>query len=292
MRRRWLAIVNPAAGRPGDAIACGRALARDGLVAGTEVTRAPGDASRIAREARDVDGVVAVGGDGTIHEILAGLDHAGGMLAVMPVGHGNSLARQLGIASVALARAALSEGAASDVDLLEVSLRDSQGNGRRVTAASTVAAGYVARVVETGRLRFGWMGRAAYGAASIAVRPRPLKLTLLVEGVVVPVDGCTGLIVNNTSYLANFRAFPDAKIDDGCLDVMGLAAGWLRQIGHNASILAGSRAVGPALRRHARNVEWRLEAPATIMIDGELYEDLVGAAIRVRPGACRCVSAA
>jgi YegS/Rv2252/BmrU family lipid kinase len=44
-------------------------------------TSAPGEATRLAREvAADFDTVVAVGGDGTIHEVINGLFHEGGLI--------------------------------------------------------------------------------------------------------------------------------------------------------------------------------------------------------------------
>lgn len=289
MSNRWLAIVNPAAGRRGDAISCGEALEQEGLIARTVQTRGPADASRIAREARDVDGVVAVGGDGTIHEILAGLDRDNLALAVMPLGHGNCLARQLGVSTVSRARKGLAAGITRDVDVLHVALRHAGGNGRSVAAASTVAVGYVARVVQTGRQRLGWLGRAAYAVASLATRPRPLGVELRIDGTAIPLQDCTGVIVNNTAFLANFEAFPAARVDDGRLDVMGLAAGWAGQVGHNASILAGRGLLVPALLQQATAVEFRLDVASTLMIDGELYPNLTGAEVRVLRGACRCV---
>ena len=62
-------------------------------------TDAPGDGLRLAagaaREGNDL--VVAVGGDGTLGEVAAGLAGSGCILGVLPVGTGNVWARNLRI---------------------------------------------------------------------------------------------------------------------------------------------------------------------------------------------------
>lgn len=65
------------------------------------LTKAPGHATELASRAGDVDTVVALGGDGLIHEIVNGLiqlpAHDRPRLAVLPVGSGNDFARTLGM---------------------------------------------------------------------------------------------------------------------------------------------------------------------------------------------------
>lgn len=83
-------IANPHAGRGrvgGELPALERALAANGLDFALEVTRAPGDATRLAREAIE-DGrrfLVAVGGDGTVQEVLNGMFDDGEPLVEQPV---------------------------------------------------------------------------------------------------------------------------------------------------------------------------------------------------------------
>lgn len=291
---RWLAIANPGAGRPGVAVRAGESLLRDGDVQRLEVSRVVGDAARIAREACDVDGIVAIGGDGTTFEILGGLDRTRHAIAVMPVGHGNCLARDLGLGAVAAARAALRAASGPSlrtIDLMDVTLYGERGSVTRRIGACTFAAGYVAQVAAMGRLRLPGLGRAAYAVASTITVPRMLRATLSLDARDVVISGCTGVLVNNTAHLANFRAFPAARLDDAHLDVMGLGAGWLRQGAHNLSILAGATLVGPALQRQVSLVRLTFRAPTTVMLDGELIDGLVAVSIGVLPRALRCVGA-
>ncbi|MDQ6887107.1 MAG: YegS/Rv2252/BmrU family lipid kinase [Gemmatimonadota bacterium] len=63
------------------------------------VTWEPGDAARFARDAvrLGADVAIAVGGDGTINEVLNGLDGSKVALGIIPVGTANDFARQVGI---------------------------------------------------------------------------------------------------------------------------------------------------------------------------------------------------
>jgi len=97
-------VVNPAAGGGRVGRHWPRLLERLralGLDAAFSVTEAPGHASDLAREAIDAgaDVVVAVGGDGTICEVLQGLHAAGAgtALGILPLGTGNDAARTLGL---------------------------------------------------------------------------------------------------------------------------------------------------------------------------------------------------
>src|SRR5678816_3100893 len=96
-------VVHPQSGR-----GKGARVARDlpalvqarGWRARIVTTTAPREAVEIARRASgEAPRVVAVGGDGTAHEVVNGLAQANGRakLGVIPVGSGNDLASALGI---------------------------------------------------------------------------------------------------------------------------------------------------------------------------------------------------
>jgi YegS/Rv2252/BmrU family lipid kinase len=96
-----LLIFNPIAGRRRQARL--RAVLSSLRAYGTEVTiretTARGDAERLAREAagEPFDIVAVAGGDGTINEVINGLDFARSTLAIIPMGTANVLAREIGL---------------------------------------------------------------------------------------------------------------------------------------------------------------------------------------------------
>jgi len=89
----WLAVVNPAAGG-GRAPAPGRASRprsrRRASAADSVATRGPGDASELVGRAyaRGVRRFLALGGDGTLHEIVNGLGEGGERTALAVAAHG------------------------------------------------------------------------------------------------------------------------------------------------------------------------------------------------------------
>lgn len=97
--RKILFIVNPIAGTRSkkDIFQLIHAVAAEGVF-DVEIcqTRAQGDATRLARES-DADVVVAVGGDGTVHEVAQGMLGSRKSLGILPCGSGDGLALHLGI---------------------------------------------------------------------------------------------------------------------------------------------------------------------------------------------------
>ena len=75
------------------------ALERAGVSHHLEITRAPRDGTRLAREAasRGAQLVIAAGGDGTVNEVVNGLVGTKATLAILPLGTGNLAAHEFGI---------------------------------------------------------------------------------------------------------------------------------------------------------------------------------------------------
>jgi len=284
---RWLAIANPAAGRARESE---RLLTKLRRIAGfrheVALTGAPGDATRLARKADGFDGIVAVGGDGTIAEVLHGMDLARQHLAVLPAGHGNCLARDLGVGNADHALSSLQRKTSQPLDLMDVEIGFADGRTENRLCASTLAVGYVEEVVTLGRHRLPGLGRAAYAAAAMIALPSRFEARMSSNG---GARRYTGIVINNTAHLANFRGLPDASVHDGLLDVMEQDYGWPRQLLHNLSVLVGSRAFGPLSLRQLAAEQIDLAEPRTLMADGELLHDVTRLRVTCRPGAVNCV---
>jgi diacylglycerol kinase (ATP) len=88
-------ISNPCAGHGAATARCAELLRRDGAEVEIRTTEGPGHATDLAASAGDRL-VVAAGGDGTVNEVINGLPE-GATLGIIPLGTGNSLARELGL---------------------------------------------------------------------------------------------------------------------------------------------------------------------------------------------------
>jgi len=222
-----------------------------------------------------VDIVVAAGGDGTVRGCAEGLAGTGVPLGIVPHGTANLLARSLGIPSHP--RAAL------DVAL------DPDGRGRPRSADRTIdlavadgvpftamaGLGLDAAVVAGTKMKhqFGWFAYALSGAVHLAVPDAPFKITLDDEP---PIERyAKSVVVGNAGMLpGGFTLLPDARLDDGLLDVGVLAPhgpfGWTRVA---TRVLSNSQHQDRMLEWfQARKVEISTSALLPREIDGELID--------------------
>lgn len=167
-----------------------------------------------------VDLVLGAGGDGTIRVICAGLAGTGIPFGLIPAGTGNLLARNVGIP--------LDESAALDVafdgedkpiDL--VALTVDQGTTHHFAVMAGL--GIDAAIMDgTNADLKKAVGSAAYfvSAAQNAKHPA-LQATIQVDDDEPLVRRAHVIVVGNVGFLqANIPLIPDAKPDDGLLDVM------------------------------------------------------------------------
>lgn len=198
-----------------------------GPLATLRPTRAAGDGERLACEAarEGFDVVVAVGGDGTINEVINGLAAspkglAACPLAVIPQGTANVFAREIAMPmEVAEAWKVIQAGRTRAVDALEMQFtrRGVETTRRFVQLAG---AGLDARATEVvdWNLKKRW-GFFAYVVACFqAFREPRVPITVSAPG--VSVRGESVLIGNGRLYGGPFGVFPGADLQDGLMDVV------------------------------------------------------------------------
>lgn len=290
---RWLAIVNPGAGAVRH-----RFLGQDFLdhladrVADIAHTEEAGHARRIAAAAQEFDGLVAVGGDGTVAEVLSGMDRTRQHFAVIPGGTGNCLAVDLGLRHAPHALDAISHGRARPIDLMEVTLRHGSGASSTHHLASTAGMGYTTDVTLLAKRHFARLRGQAYSAAATFVRPRARNVRLAWNDNEAQPVRLAGMLINNTRHIGTVRSFPEARIDDGLLDVFLFQVGWLRQCLHNLQMVTGIPMWGTPQPHRARGLRLEFPEPETVMLDGDLAEDVVEMSVECRPAAVRCMGPA
>jgi len=283
-RRRWLAIVNPACSGMRDRNFRETWLRRLRYTATKVVIcEKPEDAPHIVAEESAFDSIAAVGGDGTVFDILPALDPGRHCLTVCPAGRGNSLARALGFATMPQALAGLKRGYQQPMDLLLLQAKHANGRISKAVCASTIAIGYVAAV---GARAQGGSGVHSYTLAALATKPELSDLQVSYDGATAQTKSLTGLVISNIDYAAQYRAFPAARLDDGLLHVMELDAPRLRQLGYNLAMLAG---IYPKKSRHeGKSISVRAHVPFDLMADGEILHEVTEFSVDCIPEALLC----
>ena len=282
-------IVNPSAG-------AGRAA---GLLPGVEAAlRAHGIAFRVdrttsieharelARTARDAGAVAAaMGGDGIAGAVAGELADTGAVMALLPGGRGNDLARKLGIGHDPVAAVGLlAAGKERRIDVARA--------GGRVYVG-ILSAGFDSRVNEIAnatRLPLGTQVYA-YGALRALWSWRPARWEVRIDGTDHAFTGYAVAVANSGVFGGGMWLVPDARLDDGLLDVAFTRdrpkLSYLRGL---RQVFDGSHVDAPGFEIvRGREVTFRADRPFTAYADGDPIADLP-ATVTVAAGALRVIA--
>lgn len=286
-------VVNPRAGRGrGERIAreLPDLVKRRGLDARILLTNGPRDAERLAREAAsDAPLVVAVGGDGTAHEVVNGLAETSATFGLIPFGTGNDLSLALGIPSdVPSALDVLATGRTTRIDL---------GTFDDHWFANSLGLGFEAQVtiesLRVQRLR----GFAVYLWATLRAlgKLRCPHYRIRVDETTIEGAHLLVCVGNGPRVGGGFYLTPDARNQDGLLDVCLVEGmGRLRVLQTLPKALDGTHvnARGITMLR-GKTIRIECEEGFPFHADGEVMDtrrrelriDLHAAALSVRVGA-------
>ncbi|MEU7470073.1 YegS/Rv2252/BmrU family lipid kinase [Streptomyces sp. NPDC044984] len=289
--RQFTAVVNPTAGAAAGAaalLALARHLREEGADLRTEYSRSLAHARELAREAgREGRVVLAVGGDGIAGGVGGALSGTGATLGLVPAGRGNDFARALGLPRdpAALARVLL-HGEPRPVDTLEVS---SAVHDRTVVLGSVYAG--VDALANRHANRSGLLrGSASYYAGGLrAVTTwRPVRYRVTVDGEEHPHTGYTVVAANSGYYGSGRVIAPDARVDDGLLDVVMIGEAPRRLFFALMNELRTGAHVRRPQVRVLRGSEIRIEADRDVPYgtDGEV-DAVLPVTVGVLPGALR-----
>jgi YegS/Rv2252/BmrU family lipid kinase len=294
MSNRFLAIVNPAAGGK----RCGKlapaaidTLRKKGVGIEVRNTAAPGDATRLAREyyGQGWRNFIAVGGDGTSYEIVNGLfpEALAGekpSLGFLPLGTGNSFLKDFTSNGASGAAEAIVKGSRRSCDVMRLKYA-----GGELYYINLLTLGFAADVTAAANKRFKAFGEGGYVLgvllclARLDRRAFPHRLDSATE---LDNRRCLFLAFNNSRFTGGkMMIAPKAEADDGLLEYVRWGpigrVGLLRNL---LTLFDGTHIQHPLASRAAvRRVEFKLDGPVTVMVDGECHE-LDCQSIEVLPG--------
>jgi diacylglycerol kinase (ATP) len=250
------------------------------------------------------DYLIAVGGDGTINEMVNGVMRAPSaqrkrvILGVLPCGTGNDFARSLASNTtlVELQRLVL-QGDSRELDLGRLDYRDAQGGEQLRYFANIASLGISSSVVERVQQQPRWLpAAAAYALATIQTLLvlRPSRLRLQLDQRPVQSESLIQLsLANGRFFGGGLGIAPSARLDDGWLDVVMIrgASAWaflrflpaLRQ----ARLIQDARISYDRCHRieiSAQSGNCLLEADGEQISATAVVIDLIPAALRWLPG--------
>lgn len=253
--------------------------------------------------------VLVAGGDGTVRAVAEALRDQDAVLALLPTGTGNLLARNIGVPLTSLedACAVAFEGANRRIDIgLATAVRE---DGERTEHAFLVmaGAGADARMIANTRpalkRRLGWL---AYVDAGFRAFPSADKLRVrfrLDGGQERSAHVSSILFANCGTLPGNMTLIPDGAVDDGLLDIAILQPasvfGWLaiwRAVTWENRVLRksvlGRRIIRFTDRKgrtwlnylRAASARLRFDGPEPFQLDGDTLGDVVALEFEVDEG--------
>ena len=296
--QRFFAIVNPAAGGGRSAKLAGPALARlrqNKLQVDSVASTGPGHAVELAREAYDQGyrQFLAVGGDGTAHEILNGVFASRKSvervtLGFLPLWTGNSFLRDFSTNGAEASAQAILENRKRAIDLIR--LNHATGE---VFSFNLLSVGFTADVAALANRAFKPFGPLGY---LLGVFVRVVQLHRRSFALRCDEDQewdkrrSLFLTFNNSKYTGGTMLIaPQADPADGLIEFVRWGPiGRLGLLRNLPRLYDGSHVHHPlASRRAVRRVEFNVAEPVDVMIDGEVATlecrslDIIPAAVDV-----------
>jgi YegS/Rv2252/BmrU family lipid kinase len=210
-------IINPIAGHGrGKALVAQlrKVLDERGAAYQIHLSNYPGHAIALAREAAAPGGetVVAVGGDGTVSEVVTGIIGTNATLGIIPAGTGNDYCRCLHLPAKPLP--------ALDVILASRTRRVDAVQLNHRTFINILNVGFDNEVaIRASRLKF--LGKLSYLLAVFVTLPqyRGIQMRIVMDGRVIEQKAFMLVMGSGTHYGGGMMALPMADPADGLLDV-------------------------------------------------------------------------
>ncbi|MCK5205054.1 MAG: diacylglycerol kinase family lipid kinase [Desulfobacterales bacterium] len=222
----------------------------------------------------EYDAIVTMGGDGTNYQVLNGLlkyhgDKQFPPMGILPVGRGNSFARDLQIFSIEDGISALGRQATRKVDVCRFS-QDKDA----YYFVNLMGFGFVTDVAKTAA-RFKWAADFSY---VVGVFHRLLgldfhEMVLEIDGTVISGKNCFVEICNSKYTGGNMLMAPEAQIDDGMFDVVVLSPlSRLSLISTLPKLFKGTHGENPAIQFiKAKSASVYTQPQKILLPDGEIF---------------------
>lgn len=255
-----------------------------------------------------VDVVLAAGGDGTVRAVAEGLRGSGTPLTLLPAGTGNLLARNLDLTLNDIAGAVRTAFTGSDraIDVGVADIVDAEGAATSHVFVVMLGVGLDAKMIAATnpalKKKVGWLAYVE-AVARIFKDVNAVRVTYSLDGASSRSTTVSTLLIGNCGILpGNVPILPDAKVDDGLIDIVAMRPknlyGWirigttviwengvLRRSRFGRRLIAADKRVRPLRYFQGRRADLRFRGPEEFEIDGEEMGMITRLGVRVDPAA-------
>ena len=246
----------------------------------------PGHGQAQAALEAGVDLVIAAGGDGTVRAVCEEAARTGVAVAIVPHGTGNLLARNLGVPLNSRDALEVAFGGQDKaIDLATYATDSGVDTTFLVMAGLGMDAMIMTGVDDDLKKRVGW---AAYFVSGVkALRFPGMKVTITVDDEEPRTFRARTVVIGNVGFLqAGIPLLPEARIDDGMLDVVVLAPrrfwGWLLIA---VRVMARRKATNERLDRFTgHRVHVSATSPTPMQLDGDPVGEGTEITAEIHPG--------
>ena len=244
----------------------------------TSWTTSPAGATQLARQAADnnADPIISVGGDGTINEIINGFLPAQKQpaLGIISAGWANDFIKSTPIpADINQACQAINRGNTKQIDVGLINDRIYFVNVCGIGFDAEITA--LANQLKTGHFHWTALSNYVYVIAAIRKLLAPLpsfQVKITIDNQVICGKMLFLAIANGKIEGGKFNIAPDAKIDDGLLDICLVGEmGRVRCLYLLPRVIKGTHQGIPEIRFfQGKEILVELDRPATAQVAGEL----------------------
>ncbi len=268
-----------------------RALDAVGVSAELEVSESPSHLAELVASARGrgADGVIAIGGDGTVSLVADALLSADPseppLLGILPSGSGCDFIRVFGIPENL--EAAARHLAGDQTYLADAAVVEGAWGRRHFVNAADL--GVIGATVKRADGVVRHLGRMRYLAAFWMVLPffRPARLTMTMDARTFEGTAIAVVLANGQFFGDGLNIAPKATLVDGLLDVQVFTGSRWSALSIVPRVRRGLHLSHPSVERHrAGRLRIESDRPWPIEVDGDYLGD-TPADVRVVPGALR-----
>lgn len=263
----------------------------------------PTHATELAKQAaaEGCDLVIALGGDGTAHEVVNGLMQVPAdkrpVMGVVPIGSGNDFAHALGVPKQS-DHALLHALKAESVSTIDIGLMTDQTSGRKEYFDNTVGAGFDAVVtIRSHKLPIvkGFLMYLTAVIQTIILNHNPAKVQFQSDAESWEDSVLMTTVCNGGREGGGFLISPESKIDDGALQFLNVKkVSRLMMFRLVPEFMKGTHLRFPATHLGSfKTLRLKSDKPLYIHADGEIFtsfgSDVRNISFEIIPGALKVI---